>query len=1152
MNESSTPLGRLLTRPTTLTAGILLQALPLAASAQLLAVNHAGGQHPSVVPAVAESVALKSLLRQWETEYRVTIFYESNVVGNKRVLPQATGSLEDKLSAVLPQAELRFKKLRDDYFVVVSEQTTGAAPAAAATTSGAATADVAVSGRVTGAGGEPLPGVTVLVKGTAIGTATNADGQFALNVPENSTLVFTAVGYVRQEVPVSGAASGLSITLQEDLQALSEVVVVGYGTQSRAALTTSVASVNGEALTRQPVAGFDQALQGQAAGVQVTAPSGAPGAGINVRIRGTATTGLNPSPLYVIDGVPVLPTYEQELAVGSQRPNPLNALNPNDIESIDILKDGAAAAIYGLRAANGVVVITTKRGKVGKAQVGLNMYFGRQTLRKKLDVLNGPQFAALYNDIRQNAGFGPAYSLDTVRTTTDWQDEIYSPANMQNYQLSVGGGTDKTRYYLAGGYFKQDGISLNSGFNRYTFKLNLDQQLSNRFRAGTSLNFSRTLNNNSTRSENGAGNSGTVLGALAQVPTIPVRYANGQYAVNPFDITFNNPVGNIRETSNKALIYQVIGNVYGELDLLKNLTLRSTAGIDFRTQTENYFQTLNYPGTANAAPDVRGVANTATNQQLIWLQENTLTYKPELGGSHDLTLLAGESMQASDRFTSSAGGTGFASSAVPYVANPAKFTTPSSYQDQWGLVSYFARAIYNYDQRYLATLSLRADGSSRFAKGNKFGYFPALGLGWRISKEGFFPQTKAVSDLKLRASFGANGNQEFYTYQRFPRFGVGSNYPGLADLVLPGIAQTDIGNENIKWETTYQYNAGVDLGLLADRLTLTLDVYRKDTKDLLTLVDIPLSTGAASLQVLQNLGSIRNQGVELGLNTTNVQAPDNGFGWTTNLNVTVNRNKVLDLGQVLNNEGRLEDRRLPGGNGFVLVGQPLGVFYGYQVEGIIQTQDELNALNAKSPTGNYQSSSTAPGDIKFRDLNGDGFVNDKDRTVIGNPNPKAVAGVTNTFTYKGLELSVFFQGSFGNDIYNQNRETLEAMSSPLNQTTRVLDRWTPTHTNTRVPRAILGDPNGNARYSDRFIEDGSYVRLKNLTLGYTVPSALTRRAAIGSLRLYVTAQNLITWTDYSGYDPEVSSAPFSTTGQGRDFGVYPQARTYIAGLNVTF
>ncbi|MGI4864766.1 MAG: SusC/RagA family TonB-linked outer membrane protein [Janthinobacterium lividum] len=1143
MTRPLTYLGWPMARPACLAASVaVLQLLNTPAHAQFLAVNSVRQSEPAEAMKTPKTVLLKSLLKQWESEYHATIFYESNLVDNKRVQTQETsGSLADKLGAVLPQVSLQFKELRDNYFVVTSRPSAAALAAAAAV----APQNVPVSGRVTDPKGEPLPGVTVLVKGTTNGTSTGADGTFSLSVPENSTLVFSSVGFKSQELPITGETSTIAIRLSDDQQALNEVVVVGYGTQTRQELTTAVASVGSAALARQPVAGFDQALQGQAAGVQVSAPSGAPGAGINVRIRGNATVSLNASPLYVIDGVPVLPTYDQELTVGGQRPNPLNTINPNDIESIDVLKDGAAAAIYGLRASNGVVVITTKRGKAGQAQVGLNVYAGRQVIRRKLDVLNGQQFASLYNDIRASGGLPRAFNPDTVRTNTNWQDEIYRPSSLQNYQLNVSGGTDKTRYYLAGGYFKQNGISLNSGFDRYTFKVNLDQQLTSRFRAGTSLNLSRTSNNNSTRSENGAGSSGTVLAALAQIPTIPVRNPDGTYAINNFDRTFSNPVGGLLESRNIANIYQVIGNVYAELDILKNLTLRSSVGIDFRSQIENEFLTRNYPGTAASPAAQQGQGRTGTNQQVIWLNENTLTYKPKIGDKHDLTLLAGESMQASDRFTSSAGGSGYASNAVPYLSGVSVFTKPSSYEDQWGLLSFFGRAIYNYDQRYLATVSLRADGSSRFADGKKFGYFPAVGLGWRISKEAFFPQNTTVSELKLRASFGANGNQEFYTYQRFPRYGVGYSYPGLGSTVAPGITQTDIGNNDVKWETTYQYNAGLDIGLLADRLTLTIDVYRKNTQDLLTLVDIPLSTGAETLNILQNVGNIRNQGIELGLNTTNVKAENGGFAWSTNFNVSMNRNKVLNLGQVINAQGQSEDRRLPNDNGFTLVGQPLGVFYGYQVQSIFQTADEIRT----APT---QSAQTAPGDIRFRDLNGDGIINDKDRTIIGNPNPKAVGGVTNNFSYKGIELSVFFQGSFGNDIYNQNRETLEAMSSPLNQDTRVLNRWTPTNTNTDVPRAAFGDPNSNARYSDRFMEDGSYVRLKNLTLAYSLPTTLTKRALLSNVRVYATAQNLITWTHYSGYDPEVSSSPFSTTGFGRDFGVYPQARTYTVGINANF
>ncbi|RPD45046.1 TonB-dependent receptor [Hymenobacter sediminis] len=1012
-----------------------------------------------------------------------------------------------------------------------------------------------VSGRIVDAKGEGMPGVTVLLEGTTLGSATNAEGVFTIaNVPAGSyTLVVSSIGFVTSRVPVTvvdGQPTQVNtLTLSEDTQALNEVVVVGYGTQSRQELTTSVASVSSKELTRQPVAGFDQALQGKAPGVQVTAPSGAPGAGINIQIRGNATVNLNSSPLYVIDGVPILPTYEQEITVGNQRPNPLNALNPADIESIDVLKDGAAAAIYGVRASNGVVVITTKRGQKGKPQVGLSVYYGQQRLRKKIDLLNSRQFAEYFNEAQVNAGRPVVFpDVNNLPYDTDWQDEVYRTAAIQNYQLNVSGATDKTRYYLAGGYFKQDGISLNSGFDRYNFKVNLDQQLGNRFRAGTNLNLSRTNTNGSVRSELGSGNSGTVLGALAQIPTIAVRESDGSYGVNPF-VPIDNPIGNLLETSNKAIIYQMIGNVYGELDILKNLSFRTSLGLDFRTQNETFFQSRNYPGTRAGLTDptiVLGRARTANNQQAIWLWENTLTYNATLGEKHNLTLLGGYSVQESDRVTSSASTRNFSSNLIPYLTGGSEIDgLPSSYQDQWGLMSYFGRAIYNYDERYLATISMRADGSSRFGDKNKFGYFPAISLGWRVSREAFFPESKAVSELKLRGSFGTNGNQEFYTYQRFPRYALGSNYDN-GSSVGGGIRPLNIGNADVKWETTYQYNIGADLGLVANRMTLTLDAYRKRSEDLLLNITVPFSTGSAERDVIQNVGDIENKGFELGLNTINVESQNNGFSWNTNLNFSMNRNKVIDLGSQPGLDGQLVPRQfLEPSYTITRAGAPLGSFYGFQVQGIFQTEDDVKKAAR-------QESATAPGDIQFRDINNDGVINDNDRTIIGNANPKAIAGVTNNFGYKGLELSVFFQGSFGNDIYNENRRTLEAMSAGSNQTTRVLDRWTPTNTNTSVPRAIFGDPNRNTRVSDRFIEDGSYVRLKNVTLAYTLPATITQRAAISSMRLYVTGQNLITWTDYSGYDPEVSADPFSTTGFGRDLGVYPQSRTYTVGINATF
>ncbi|QKZ11211.1 TonB-dependent receptor [Spirosoma sp. KUDC1026] len=1101
------------------------------------------------VTVTSENQPISTVLDQIEREASVHFLYSPQLVqASRRVTYRSTNQ---KLAVVLAQL---LKPLQLDYEVkdqqiILKRQVARSTSMLMPETDEPAVAtvnpvDQTITGKVTTNTGETLPGANVVIKGTTRGTSTDANGNFTLSVPDgNVVLVVSSVGFLPKEVAVNGQTT-INVSLESDVQALSEVVVVGYGTQRRQELTTAVTSVSSKAIERQPVAGFDQALQGQAAGVQVTSPTGAPGAGINVRIRGNNSISLTNSPLYVIDGVPVLPTYDRELSIGNQRPNPLNTLNPNDIESIDVLKDGAAAAIYGLRASNGVVVITTKRGKTGKAQVSFSAYYGVQQLRKKIPMLNSQQFAQYYNDAQTAAGNAPAFTdINALTTNTDWQDAVYRSAAIRNYQISLSGGTERTKYYVSGAYFKQDGIALNSGFDRYNFKLNLDQQMGNRFRVGTSLNLSKTSNNGSVRSELGPGNSGTVLGALAQIPTIPIRNASGTYSINPFQ-QFDNPVGNLLETRNRANIYQAIGNVYGELDILKNLTFRSSLGLDFRSQIENEFITRDYPGTQNANPANRGSARTGTNQQVIWLWENTLTYNPELGDKHNLTLLAGQSVQESDRFTSGASVSGFPSNAVPYLSAGTLFSAPFSYQDQWGLMSYFTRAIYNYDERYLATLSLRADGSSRFAPGNRFGYFPALSLGWRMARESFFPKDAALSDLKLRASVGANGNQEIGAYDRFSTYSSGRNYFN-GTSVVGGIAPDRIGNNALSWETTVQYNAGVDLGFFKDRLTLTLDAYLKQTTGLLTNVPLPLNAGAQSPQITQNVGDVQNKGIELGINSTNIQSEGNGFNWSTNFNFTLNRNKVVNIGTLRNDQGEEVDRVIIGDYTVTQKGAPLGAFYGYVMQGIFQSTGEI----AEAAT---QPGQPKPGDIRFADLNGDGVIDANDRTIIGNPNPKFIAAITNNLTYKGFELSVFFQGSFGNDIYNQNRTVIEGMSDPLNQTTAVLNRWTPTNTNTNIPRAVRYDPNQNNRFSTRFIEDGTYVRLKNLTLAYNLPSAFLQRIKVGSVRAYVTAQNLLTFTKYSGYDPEVSADPFSSVGFGRDFGVYPQAKTYTAGINVTF
>jgi TonB-dependent starch-binding outer membrane protein SusC len=1012
--------------------------------------------------------------------------------------------------------------------------------------------EVSVSGKVVTAEGTALPGVNVLVKGTTEGTTTDADGSYKLSVQPGATLSFSFIGYATEEIVV-GNQTTINITMKEDLQTLSEVVVIGYGTESKRNLSTSIASVDSKALARQPVASFEQSLQGQAAGVQVTSPSGAPGAGINIRIRGNNSATLGNSPLYVIDGVPIVPRNDDQIPIGNQRYNPLTALNPNDIESIDVLKDGAAAAIYGSRAANGVVVITTKRGKSGKAQIGLNVYHGTQQLRKKIELLNGREFADYYNEItkdtRAASGLGLVYpnlDADSVNINTDWQDLIYRTAPISNYQLTASGGTDKSRYYIAGSYFNQDGIVINSGFKRLGFKINFDQEISKRIRVGTSLNLSRGDRNGSVRSEAALGNGGTIAGALSQIPTLAPYQADGRYSLNPF-IPTDNPLGAALETRNRAISYQVIGSAFAEVDIVKNLTFRTSVGLDFRQQTENEYVTRKLPATQNAPSDTRGSARTGSSVEPIWLWENSLSYKTLLAGRHEFTFLIGNSYQESNRLTSGASGNGFATDFVPYVLGATQNISGFNYEDEWGLSSYYARVIYNLEGKYLATASMRADQSSRFAKDLRTGYFPALSFAWRVSQESFFPKSDIVNDVKIRLSWAASGNQGLGAYDRFTQYALGHNYPGAGGSLISGVGPDRLGNGKVKWETTYQYNGGLDVALLANKITLSADFYQKNTVDLLTQVNLPISSGF-NQPIIQNLGEIQNKGIEIGINTNNIQSA-NGFTWNTQFNYSLNRNEVIDIGKEVNTQGVLADRIVINGDNVLQKGVPLGAFYGYVPLDIFQNQFEVN----QSPI----QDNARPGDIRFLDISGpdgtpDGIINDLDRRVIGNPNPDFFAGITNTLSYGGIELSFLFQGSFGNEIYNQNRLQNERMAGPENGNRNVLNRWKVEGQNTIMPRAVLGDPNNNARFSTRFLEDGSYVRLKNITLAYNVPTSLLSRLNIASARIYVTGQNLLTFTDYTGYDPEVGADPNSTIGIGRDLGVYPQSKIYTVGVNLQF
>lgn len=984
-----------------------------------------------------------------------------------------------------------------------------------------ALADISVTGLVTDDRGEGLPGVSITVKGSTRGTSTDNTGRFQIAVPGlEAVLVFSYIGYAKQELAV-GNRQSLNVTLVPDEQNLNEVVVVGYGTQRKSDITGSLASVTAKEIRAVPVTGVGQALQGRAAGVFVTQGSNAPGGGVTVRVRGGNSINAGNEPLYVIDGFPV---YNEN------GPN----LNPNDIESMEILKDASATAIYGSRGANGVVLITTKRGRAGQSRVEFDMYEGVQQVRRQIPMLNATEYAQLVNEAQVNAGRPAVFTNEQIAgfgAGTNWQNEIFRAAPMRNYQLTASGGTDKTRYAISGNYFKQDGVIINSSFDRGSLRFNFDHKLTDKISLGTNLNIvrSRTF---AVPTDNDGGNSATVVyGALNFSPTQPVTNPDGSLVVfnTPGRIQIGSPVAQALGTSNRTVGTRLIGNVFVDYRILPGLAFRTSFGSDI-----NYRKNSFYSSRLTASGAQLGGQGAIVNEQSSnWLNENTLTYTKTINRVHNLTLLGGYTMQGNRFETVRAVSQGFANDILTFdnLGGASTPLVPASSAALWQLNSYIGRANYDYAGRYLLTATVRADGSSRFGAGNKWAVFPSASVAWRISEESFLKNNSTINDLKIRLSYGLSGNQEIGQYQSLAT--LGTQNANFNNTVSIGVGPTRVANPDLRWETTAQTNVGIDVGLWSNRLTLTADVYEKKTTDLLLLVPLPFVSGYAS--ALQNLGSIRNRGVELGINSTNTTGD---FKWTTSFNIAANRNQVLNLGNQQEfpsgeSSGHLQ---LPN-SGLVRVGEQIGLFYGLKSNGIFQNQTELDASAQKT---------AKPGDIRYVDQDGNGVINQSDRVILGYAQPKFFGGLTNTFGYKGIELSVFMQGTSGNSIFNINRFEQESLTGVSNQSRVVLDRWTPTNPSNTVPRA---NAVGNAYViSDRQIEDGSYLRLKNVNLSYTLPQTLTRKARLNNVKVYVSAQNLLTFTNYTGFDPEVNRFGQNTLSQGTDYGSYPGSRIFLGGL----
>lgn len=1009
-----------------------------------------------------------------------------------------------------------------------------------------------ISGRVTDEKGTGLPGVTVQVKGATVGTATDESGNFMVRVPTGATtLVFSSVGFAAQTIEI-GDRRQINLTMREDVRALADVVVVGYGTQKKTDVTGAVASVSAKDIKDLPVASFTESLAGQVAGVQVQQTSGSPGSALTVRVRGAGSISAGNAPLYVVDGYPLASSDD------------INLINPNDIASVEVLKDASAAAIYGSRGGNGVVIITTKRGKAGKPKVEFDYYIGQQQVAKKLDMLNATQFAEYSREAFNNAwvdrggkasdpnSFRPdgqrlrypdIYDDPSALANTDWQNQIFRKAGLQNYNLSFSGGNESARYLISANYFDQDGIIRKSGFKRYSFRANVDAEVSKRLRVGINLAPSFSADNR-VQSDGHWASDGIINGALSILPVIPVYNPDGTYASQ---VNFGygtpgipSPVAIMNEVTDRVNTMRVLGNMYAELEIASGLAFRTSLGADVNTNRRNYFRPSVVPANQQPAPTIAAGYN-SSRLFLNWLNENTLTYTKTFAEVHTLTALAGfTAQQAPIQERTRIDATGYPNDLVSTV-NAASIRTGSGdpLLEQWSLLSYLARINYGFRDKYLLTATIRRDGSSRFGADRRWGNFPSVSVGWRASQEEFLRGLTYLNELKLRVSYGLTGNNFIPNYGAIgiltpENYSLGAG----ASNIVNGLGQQTVSNNLLTWEINRQFDAGLELGVLNNRLAFTADYYERNSSGLLLDVPVPASTGFT--RALQNIGKVRNRGVELGLTSRNLTGD---FTWTTNLNLSLNRNKVLALGP--------QGDPIFGGSGIgnthlTQIGEPLGNFFGYVQEGIFQNQAEIDA----SP----HFADARPGDVRFRDVNGDGRITPNDRTLIGNNQPDFVYGITNTFAYKNFDLNVITQGVQGNEILNLSLRFYENLEGNSNQRSTVLDRWRSPEQpgNGMIPRANSRTTGSNNQVSTRWVEDGSFFRIRNITLGYNLPAGLLSKGFIQGARIYTSVQNAATFTKYKGFNPEVNLGGDQALTPGTDYGGYPLARTYTLGVNVSF
>lgn len=970
---------------------------------------------------------------------------------------------------------------------------------------------IPVSGTVTDTEGEPLIGVSVVANGTGNGVATDLDGNYTIQANPQGTIRFSYIGYDAQTINVEGRNT-INVTMGANSQMLDEVVVVGYGTMKKSDLTGAVSSIGSKDIKDVPVASVGQAIQGKVAGVQII-DAAKPGDNVSIKIRGLGSIN-NCDPLVVIDGVPT------DLG--------LNSLNPQDIERLDVLKDASATAIYGSRGANGVVMITTRKGAAGKAKLSFSGNWAVQTKSKTMDLLDASGYASLNNDMMTAVGHStnPEWAdPSTLGKGTDWVDELLRTGVMQNYNISYSGGNDDNHYYFSAGFLDQSGIVKGVNYQRFTFQSNNDAKVLKWLKLSNNLLFSTDVKRSGSYS---------MSDAMKALPTFAVKDENGQWTGpegnSEWYGSVRNPVGVNETYVGRTRGYNFLANITGDIIFTDWLQFRSTFGYDAKFW---FYDSFSPAYDWKPTPVEESSEYQSDNKTFTYLWDNYFTFDKTFGGKHYVNVMTGTSAQWNHASWLSAQMNGFIFNNVHQMDNGEEMYSIGGSQNEWSLMSYMARANYTFDERYLLTATIRRDGSSRFGSKHRWGTFPSVSAAWRISKESFFPQDQAINDLKLRVGYGKTGSQASVSnYSYLPSYTT-MVYPfGTNDKNQSALIAQTLANPYIHWEEIEQANLGVDMSLLNSRITFSLDGYIKNTNDMLVKASVPITSGFEDTSTTySNAGKVRNLGWELSAHSVNLQGE---LGWETDLVVTYNKNKIKDL----NSDTPFYINQI--NNSYVTMlakDYPINVFYGYVTDGIFQNQAEVDAHAVQS--------GASPGDIRFKDLNNDGVINEQDRTVLGNPNPTWLFSLNNRFTWRGFELQIYLQGVAGNKIFNSTRIDMEGMAAAYNQYAKTSNRWTGEGTSNSMPRAVWGDPNGNNRVSDRWVEDGSYLRIKNITLAYNLPGKLLRHIGMEHARVCFSCENVATFTSYSGFDPEVGV-------NGIDYSSFPASRTYNLGLSFNF